>query len=57
MDAEVADFVHFLETTPGALDEFLAGHAADNRWPWQRLYWWCHLRIFLLTTAIFGERP
>lgn len=57
MDDEVADFVRYLEATPGALDEFLAGHAADNRWPWQRLYWWCYLQFFLLRTAIFGERP
>lgn len=56
MHPEVADFVRYLETTPGALDEFLAGHAADNRWPWQRIYWWCHLQIFLLRTEIFGER-
>jgi hypothetical protein len=57
MDDKVADFVHFLETTPRALDEFLKGHAADNRWPWQQIYWWCHLQIFLIRTEIFGERP
>lgn len=57
MDDEVADFVHYLETTPGALEEFLASHAAASKWPWQRLYWWCHLHLFSLRTAIFGERP
>lgn len=55
MDDTVADFVHFLEITPGALNEFLEGHAADNRWPWQRIYWWCHLQIFLIRTEIFGD--
>lgn len=54
MHTEVADFVHFLEANE-ALDEFLAGHATDNRWPWQRIYWWCHLQIFLIRTEIFGE--
>jgi hypothetical protein len=55
MHPEVADFVHFLEITPGALNEFLECHAADNRWPWQRIYWWCHLQIFLIRTEILGE--
>lgn len=57
MDDEVADFVRYLEATPGALAEFLEGHAADNRWPWQRIYWWFHLQIFLIRTQIFGEQP
>jgi hypothetical protein len=57
MDDDVAEFVNYLKSEPGLLDEFLEGHAADNRWPWQRLYWWCHLRIFLIRTQIFGEGP
>jgi len=57
MDDDVAEFVNYLKSEPGLLDEFLQGHAADNRWTWQRLYWWCHLRIFLIRTQIFGEGP
>ena len=50
------ELIRYLQNTPGALEDFLAGHEANNRWPWQKAWWWCHWRIYLLKTAIFGEK-
>lgn len=52
---EEFDFIHYLETTPGALEEFLEGHEADNKWFWQRAYWWFRLQIFKIKRTIFGK--
>lgn len=55
-DDPAAELIHYLESTPGAMEEFLEGHAANNPWPWQKAWWWCFGWVVLLRTALFRER-
>jgi hypothetical protein len=48
----VADFLAILQSEPGLLEEFLAGHEADNYWFWQRAWWWCHLKLFRIKSLL-----